>query len=165
MKRLEFALLIFIFTNLCHGNTEDEYLLYEEISRWVTGLFPLANPSSQEEILRIAGDGRIIEGGLEPGASGAGFYNRMFVFEGLQLGALVSQEPDQAAYIYYIKITSPRWKLTNGISVGDPASELEAIQYPTNGRENRYCGEADQCVEFEINDGKIQSILIQLYVG
>lgn len=129
------------------------------------GLFPLPFPSPQAQILGMAEGSGIIEGRLEAGPSGFGFYNRTFVFDGLKIGALVSDRPGQAAYIYYIEITSPAWKLSNGIQVGDPASDLDVIPYPANGVDNRFCGEADQCEEFGIDNGKVQSILIQLYVG
>ena len=165
LKRLALAILFFTAAGICHGTTEEQYRLYEEMSGWVRDLFPLDFPSTQAKILGMAEDAEIIEGGLVSGPSGADLYNRTFVFDGLELAALVSPKPDGAAYIYHIKITSPRWRLSNGISVGSPAAALEAIAYPASDGENRYCGVADQCVEFEIGDGKVQSILIQLYIG
>lgn len=164
MRRLVFAVTFSILAFISNAVAEEDYLLGEEGAEWVRELFPLPLPSTQTQILGIAEGAEIIDRGLEAGPSGTGFYNRSFVFDGLTIRALVSQD-EGAAYIYEIEITSPTWKLSNGISVGDPASALDGIPYPGSGGDNRFCGEADQCVEFEIDDGRVRSILIQLYIG
>lgn len=85
-----------------------------------------------------------------------------FRFDGLQVTALVRQEPPHEALVTGIIISSPEWPLASGLAVDMPASRIRMKIPPDPGSPLRFCG-LDNCLEFELVQGRISRILVSLY--
>jgi hypothetical protein len=85
-----------------------------------------------------------------------------FRFDGLQVTALVRREPPHEALVTGIVISSPEWPLASGLAVGMPASRIRMKIPPDPGLPLRFCG-LDNCVEFEVQRGRISRILLSLH--
>lgn len=165
MKHLTLAMTFLLASTTVHSTGEAQYRQLEQITSWVVDLFPLQHPSTESEIVSLGNPIQIIDLGQEMGHDGSPVNLRKFVFDGLTISALISADPDRAAYVYSIQVMSPEWVLSDDVTVGMPASELQHLPFPANNGPYGYCGEADNCVEFDVKDGRIRAVRISLYTG
>jgi|GEM_PF-1638045 len=165
MKNITLAMAFLLASTTGHSSGEEQYKQLEQITSWVVDLFPLQHPSTEAEIVSLGNPMQIIDLGQEMGHDGSPVNLRKFVFDGLTISALISSAPDRTAYVYSIQVMSPEWALSDDVAVGMPASELQHLPFPANNGPYGYCGEADNCVEFDVQDGQVLAIRISLYTG
>lgn len=88
---------------------------------------------------------------------------RTLVFDGLEIYGDIP-EPQKLAPIRVV-VTSSKWEIQKGLSVGSPISRVtETLGQPnkTNGGTLEYCGETD-CVYFSATKGKVSKIEFSFY--
>ncbi len=88
---------------------------------------------------------------------------RTLVFDGLEIYGDV-HEPQKLAPIRVV-VTSSKWQIQNGLSVGSPETSVtEALGKPNkvHGGSLEYCGETD-CVYFFTAKGKVTKIEFSFY--
>ena len=163
MNARVFALIVLI--PLAFPASADELATLERISTWVRQLFPIPFPTSERQLAAFGdlasktSSSHTIDGGGNPGQ-----YVE-WVFDGIVLRAFVAESAAPNIYVYAIELTSSSWPLTNGIAVGMSPSVLAQLPFAANDGDYGYCGVADICVHFIVEDGFIAAIRFQFYIG
>jgi len=88
---------------------------------------------------------------------------RTLTFDGLEIYGDIPK-PQKLAPIK-VTVTSPKWKIQKGLSVGSPVTRItETLGRPnkTNDGSLEYCGETE-CVYFFTSNGKISKIEFRYY--
>ncbi|WP_022957945.1 hypothetical protein [Spongiibacter tropicus] len=159
------VLALIILIPLSLPASADELATLERISTWVRELFPLSFPTSEQQLAAF-GDltsktvsSHTIDGGGNPG------HYVEWVLDGIVLRAFVAESAAPNIYVYAIELTSSSWPLSNGIAVDMSSSVLVQLPFAANDGDYGYCGVAETCVHFIVEDGFIAAIRFQFYIG
>lgn len=154
--------LIFILV-LVVGDANANIEKYEAFDNWLYKAFSIEVPTNENNILALGELTKKTEHTYSVGHSTPPLKFVVFEFDGLTIGAVVEQTPEKRAYISEISISSRKWSISNGISVGQSSSQLSKLAVPPEEGGLEFCG-LNNCLKFQVHNNKISHIQILLYV-
>ncbi|MBU0913482.1 MAG: hypothetical protein KKF22_13185 [Gammaproteobacteria bacterium] len=148
---------------LQHDKVWDDITEFELFDTWLYQVFP--NDMQNESVIRNLGSsGDVQTEPLPIGHHGVHKWKvTIFTFPGLQVVALINEEPPHKALISSVVVSSSEWKLSDGLSVGQPESNIKSVISGNFGGQNRFCG-MNNCITFETSDRVIKRVVLEFYV-